>query len=50
MILTRGVKPVDLDIKKDVPYRIERTGDYIEIEINDPVEIAKLRAKGFSDL
>jgi len=48
MKLTRGVKPTDLNIKKDIPYKIRRTGDYIEIEIDDPVEIVKLKAKGFN--
>jgi len=48
MRLTRGVKPTDLNIKQDVPYRLERTGDYIVIEIDDPVEIVKLKAKGFN--
>jgi len=47
MKLTRGVKPIPLNIRKDVPYRLERTGDYIEIEIDDPGEIAKLKALGF---
>jgi len=48
MKLTRGVKPVDLNIKEGVPYRLQSIGDYIEIEIDDVAEINKLKAKGFS--
>ncbi len=50
MKLKRGTKPTELNIKPGTTYILRRTGDYIEIEIDDPVEIAKLRAKGFSNL
>jgi len=47
MKLKRGVKPFEVKIPEGVSYTLEQTGDYIEIEIDDPVEIAKLRTKGF---
>jgi len=50
MILKRGTKPEEIFISMDVKHKIMSIGDYIEIEIDDPVEIAKLRAKGFTNL
>jgi len=50
MKLKRGTKPIELDITFGTEFTMEQTGDYIEIEIDDPVEIAKLRTKGFVDL
>lgn len=50
MKLTKGTKPEALDIDPEIPHTIERTGDYIEIEIDDPGEIAKLRNKGFRNI
>jgi len=50
MKLKRGTKPIELDITFGTTYSMISQGDYIEIEIDDPVEIAKLRTKGFVDL
>jgi len=50
MKLKRGTKPIEVNIPDDVPYTLEQTGDYIEIEIKDPVQIAKLRTKGFTNV
>jgi len=47
--LKRGTKPVDLNIPIDVSYTLTRQGDYIEIEISDVQEIARLRSMGFSN-
>ena len=52
MKLKIGTKPIILDIESDFPCKIERTNDYIEIELldnpakNKQVE-AKLKAQGF---
>ena len=50
MKLKRGTKPIELDIPFGTRYSIKRIGDYIEIEIDDVQEIARLRAKGFTNL
>jgi len=50
MKLKRGTKPIELDIPFGITYSISSQGDYIEIEIDDPIEIARLRTKGFVDL
>jgi len=46
--LKRGTKPIDLNIPIDVPHTMITTGDYIEIEIQDAAQIARLRAMGFT--
>jgi len=48
MKLKRGKKPEQLNIAIGVSHTIITTGDYIEIDIKDPIEIAKLRSKGFT--
>ncbi len=50
MKLKKGIKPLDLEIPRTIAHRIQRTGDYIEIEIDDTQQITKLRAMGFSNL
>jgi len=50
MRLKRGTKPIDLDIPFGTTYSMIRQGDYIEIEINNPGEIGRLRSKGFVDV
>ena len=47
--LSFGVKPIDFDdLPKDKPYRLEKTGNYIEIETTDPDMEAYFRSKGFT--
>lgn len=47
MKLTKGTKPIKLDISENISYIISTTGNYTEITISDPNEITKLKSKGF---
>lgn len=49
MKLTKGTKPDIPKFPDGVKYKIEVTGNYIEIEIDDIVEILKLKARGFTE-
>ncbi len=49
MKLIKGIKPIELNIKKGTIYSYEVTGNYIEITITDQTEITKLKSIGFKN-
>ena len=50
MKLEFGIKPLTVKIKKGTAHIMKRTGDYIEIQINDIAEINKLKTLGFKEV